>query len=172
MDRKQFLKTLGGIGTLAFAAPAGASAGTTPAFRAARTVTEYAGEIGAPPEAVFPLLCPVREYEWLEGWNCEMVYTKTGVAEENCVFKTPLGPSTWNVDRYEPPKRIAFTVVSPDQVNRLTITLEPTATGGTKIVWNRVFTGLTPAGNEKIGAWSTDVDRDLTLKLERFLKTR
>jgi len=163
MNRKQFLKTL------AFAATAGVSAGAIPAFRGKRQVTEYSGEIGAPPEAVFPLLCPVRELEWLAGWSCQMIYSKSGVAEENCIFTTQHG--TWNVDHYEPPKRIAFTVVSTEQVCRLTITLEPTTAGGTKITWNRMFTGLNEAGNGKVGGWSTDIDRALTSKIEYFLKT-
>jgi hypothetical protein len=47
--------------SLAFAAATTASGG---AIRARRATTEYSGDIGAPPEAVFPLLCPVREYEW------------------------------------------------------------------------------------------------------------
>lgn len=34
MNRKQFLKTLGSVGTVAFGASAGASGGTIPAFRA------------------------------------------------------------------------------------------------------------------------------------------
>ena len=163
MNRKQFLKTL------AFAASAGASAGAVPAFRAKRKVTEYSGEIAAPPEAVFPLLCPVREFEWLAGWTCEMIYSTSGVAEENCIFTTSHG--TWNVDRYEPPRRISFTVVSSEQVCRLTITLEPTSARGTKITWRRVFTGLNEAGNSRVDSWSTDIDRALTTKIEHFLKT-
>jgi hypothetical protein len=171
MDRKQFLKTLGAIGTVAFAAPAGVTAGAVPAFRAKRVVTNYGGELGAPPEAVFPLLCPVREYEWLDGWTCEMIYSVSGVAEENCIFKTPAAPSTWNVDTYEPPKRIAFTVVSSEQVCRLSIHLERTPAGGTKLTWSRTFTGLNEAGNANIAFWSTDRDRDLMRKLDHFLKT-
>lgn len=165
MNRKQFLKTL------AFAASAGVSGGAVPTFLAKRAITGYSGEIGAPPEAVFPLLCPVREYEWLDGWAGEMIYSESGVAEENCIFRTPLGPSTWNVDRYEPPRRIAFTVVSPDQVCRLTIMVEPTAAGGTKVTWNRIFTGLNDAGNANVNFWSTDTDRALMSKIECFLKT-
>jgi hypothetical protein len=138
---------------------------------AKRAVTEYIGALDSPPEAVFPLLCPVREYEWLDGWACEMVYTESGVAEENCIFRTAFGePATWNVDRYEPPRRIAFTVVSSSHACRLSIALEPTAAGGTRIVWRRTCTGLSEAGNATVGAWSTDRDRDLTRALDHFLK--
>ena len=43
----------------------------------------YATELhfDAPPDRVFPLLCPVREYDWIDGWECRMVYAETGVAE-------------------------------------------------------------------------------------------
>lgn len=163
MNRKQFLAALGGVGAAAIAAPA-------PVIRAKRAVTEHVDELSAPPEAVFPLLCPVREYEWLDGWNCEMVYSKSGVAEENCIFRTG-GDTTWNVNHYEPPKRIDFTTISTEQAGRLTITLERTAKGGTKITWWRMFTGLNDAGNAKINFWTTDRDAKLTRQIEHFLKT-
>lgn len=27
-----------------------------------------------PPEDVFPMLCPVREYEYIPRWECDIVY--------------------------------------------------------------------------------------------------
>ncbi len=36
----------------------------------------------APPEQVFPLLCPVREADWVPDWRYRMIYSRTGVAEE------------------------------------------------------------------------------------------
>ncbi len=171
MTRKQFLKTLGVAGAAAIAVPNGALAATAPAFRSRRTVSEYLGELDSPPEAVFPLLCPVREYEWLEGWKGEMIYSDSGVAEENCIFRTPPGPSIWNVDRYEPPGRIEFTVVSPAQVCRLNLTLERTAAGGTKLMWQRIVTGLTDEGNATLPSSSTEGDRARTQALDYFLKT-
>jgi hypothetical protein len=29
----------------------------------------------AAPAQVFPLLCPVREYEWLPHWRCELLHS-------------------------------------------------------------------------------------------------
>jgi hypothetical protein len=133
-----------------------------------RSATHCTGEVSASPEAVFPLLCPVREREWLEGWTAEIIYSKSGVAEENCVFRTPHGPAIWNINRYEPPKAIDFTVVSPEQVSRLVITLERTAAGGTKMVWSRTFTGLKGQATH----WDTDRDRELMRKIEGFLAER
>jgi hypothetical protein len=44
--------------------------------------------IAADPQKVFPLLCPVREYEWIEPWQCRVRYSESGVAENNCIFET------------------------------------------------------------------------------------
>ena len=38
---------------------------------------------------IFPLLCPVRERDWIDGWECEIIYSKSGINEEGCVFTTP-----------------------------------------------------------------------------------
>ncbi len=61
------------------------------ARRAERTplVRSYVQRIDASPEAVFPLLCPVREGEWLEGWaeTCEVIWSASGLAEPGCVVR-------------------------------------------------------------------------------------
>jgi hypothetical protein len=165
VNRKEFLAVVGGAGAVTLA-------GTT-GFRAKRLVSTYAGQVSAAPEAVFPLLCPVREYEWLDGWRCEMLYSDSGVAEEDCVFRTmSSGPATWSVSRYEPPRRIEYLTFVPDQtVTRLSITLERVE-GGTKLHWKRVFTGLSDAANEGLASlWNSERDRELTRRLKHFLKT-
>src|SRR5438309_9734446 len=72
----------------------------------ARRVThEYTQTNDAPPEIVFPLLCPVREADWVPGWQYKMIYSKSGVAEAGCVFTTPNGDgteTTWLVTQYDP----------------------------------------------------------------------
>ena len=45
-------------------------------------------DVPATPDRVFPLLCPVREYEWIPGWECDVLHSVSGVAEEDCVFRT------------------------------------------------------------------------------------
>jgi hypothetical protein len=55
-----------------------------------RITRSYTQRIEAPPRVVFPLICPVRESEWLDGWadGFELIYSASGVAEKNCVFRT------------------------------------------------------------------------------------
>ena len=140
-------------------------------FSGNRRQTEFTHELNAPPEAVFPLLCPVREYDWLPGWSCELIYSDSGVAEKDCVFRTnpqPGGPSTWCTTIYEPPRRIEYLVVAQDSLTRLHVELEPTATG-TRLRWTRLFTGLTERGNENLGWWTTERDGWIAQQLDRFL---
>ncbi|HEY3366337.1 MAG TPA: hypothetical protein VGK74_14880 [Symbiobacteriaceae bacterium] len=81
----------------------------------------------APPSTVFPLLCPVREYEWIEPWQCEMLHSESGIAEKNCVFRTR-GPSddVWVINNYEPNTRIEFVRVNALRV--MTLATEAVAT--------------------------------------------
>jgi hypothetical protein len=69
-----------------------------------RATHTYRQKLHAPPARVFPLLCPVREAEWAEGWLPEFVISSSGVAERDCVFVTPekLGEGIWYVTRHEP----------------------------------------------------------------------
>jgi hypothetical protein len=70
-----------------------------------RTTKSYTMCLDAQADAIFPLLCPVREFDWIQPWQCEMVYTDSGRAELDCVFKTNFpddGPEdTWVISRYE-----------------------------------------------------------------------
>lgn len=72
-----------------------------PPLRAART---YVQHLVAGPEKVFPLLCPVREADWIEDWDPLAVFTNSGIAEQDCVFVTPAQPNNaiWYITRYEP----------------------------------------------------------------------
>ena len=36
-------------------------------------VKNHVMKIDASPDLIFPLLCPVREAEWIDGWSCEMI---------------------------------------------------------------------------------------------------
>jgi hypothetical protein len=68
-----------------------------------RIVHTYVQHLVAEPERVFPLLCPVREADWIEGWDPLLVVSKTGVAEADCVFVTAAEPADaiWYVTRHE-----------------------------------------------------------------------
>lgn len=73
----------------------------------------------APPEIVFPLFCPVREYDFMREWTCTMNYSKSGYAEKNAIFQSGYPwpfrlQATWVCTKYEPFKALTYTVFIPD----------------------------------------------------------
>ena len=94
--------------------------------RATRTYTQ---RLVAEPAAVFPLLCPVREADWIEGWDPPLVISSSGVAEPDCVFTTAVQPNdaVWYITRHEPAAGFVEMVKITSQVTacRLTIQLRP-----------------------------------------------
>jgi hypothetical protein len=106
--------------------------------------------LNAPPATVFPLLCPVRELEWVEGWNPGIVITDSGIAELGCVFTTRSedAEAIWTVTEFEPEAgRIAFLKVTPEQtVADISVTLEPDGELKTIARVTYAHTALGPTG--------------------------
>lgn len=135
--------------------------------------------IHAEPQQVFPLLCPVREYEWIEPWRCRMIYSHSGVAENNCIFQTEFphtgGRETWIVSHYERDRGIEFVRFTPDEkIIKLDIRLRGTRTGGTHLLWRKIYTGLSPEGNQVVTAMSDDFEPEaerIERMLNHYLKT-
>ena len=74
------------------------------AFRGVQKSFHYIQTNNGSCEEVFPLLCPVREADWIEGWEYEMIYSESGLAELNCVFQTPFDEhqkTTWQITQYD-----------------------------------------------------------------------
>jgi hypothetical protein len=115
--------------------------------RIART---FKTPLSAPPEIVFPLLCPVREYDWIPVWKCEIIYSKSGYAELGCVFTTDFkdhfGPETWVICTYEQNKQISFVKTGTHTIARYSVCLEQSQTGST-IQWEQEFTSLDEQGD-------------------------
>lgn len=68
---------------------------------------------------VFPLLCPVRESEWLDGWTYKMIYSKSGLIEKDCVFTTSQHgkfETVWQVTNYDRDNHmIEFIRLTPEE---------------------------------------------------------
>jgi hypothetical protein len=120
-------------------------------FKAKQIKRQFTQHFQAPPNKVFPLLCPVREYEWIEPWQCEMLRSESGVAEQNCVFRTRFpGESSddiWVITNYEPNTRIEFVRVNALRTMCLSITLTDNGDGTTNAVNDQLLVGLTEEGN-------------------------
>lgn len=98
-----------------------------------RVTHTYRQQLQAAPAAVFPLLCPVRETDWVSGWAPSAVYSYTGGAEEECVFTVPEAgrEAVWVITEYDPAAyRLGFVKVTPGRVVvRIRIELEPDGEG-------------------------------------------
>jgi len=102
------------------------------------------------PGQIFPLLCPVREYEWLEDWSCEMVHSDSGYNELGCVFQTQF-PGEQHTDtsvtsRFDVNERVEFARINEERCMLFSIRLEAQPSGGTRLTWTQRITALTPAG--------------------------
>lgn len=112
--------------------------------RAERIDREKTFEAKAGAAEIFPLLCPVREYDWIPDWSCTMIYSESGVAEKDAVFHTRelFGKRTvWTCVTYEPPRLIEYVfVLGVSGVVRLSIALEEISGGATRVTWRMRFT--------------------------------
>jgi hypothetical protein len=111
------------------------------------------------------------------------VYTQSGFAELDCVFKTSFpadGPEdTWVVCRYEAPQIIEFVRVNALRAIRYSIHLEGVETAGETPIsrwrWQQTITGLNAKGvalaaamtDEAYSAKMVEVEQ----KLNHFLET-
>jgi hypothetical protein len=123
-------------------------------FKAKRKQLVFSGTWETTVEELFPLLCPVREADWIPGWDCELIYTDSGLAEDNCTFKTDksnaVGEGLWIFIGYEVNQYIEFVRVQEDLTIRARITINDNKDGTVSATWNVLHTGLTKRGNEEI----------------------
>ena len=137
-----------------------------------RLIRTYTMQLPFLAKEIFPLLCPVREYDWIPEWHCRLAYTESGFAELGCVFQTEFadqfGLETWVVSKYEKDSCIAFVRTGEHRTTRYTITLTP-VNQSTSLVWQQELTGLSDRGNDLLtsappAAFSTQMQ-----KLEQLL---
>lgn len=108
-----------------------------------------------PIDEVFKLLCPVREQEWIEGWEYNMVHSTSGLAELNCVFTTPHHgkfDTVWQVTQYDSNNHfIEFVRVTPqNNCVRINIKLEKITESTTRAIIKYLYTGLSDRRSEAI----------------------
>lgn len=116
---------------------------------ASRLIRTFVQRIEAAPEQVFPLLCPVREREWLPGWDCRMIYTQSGVAERGAVFETAQvnGTTVWVISDHVPSRRVEFARWQPDGLLvQIEITLGHHLQGDTAVCIAYTYTAVNDHG--------------------------
>jgi hypothetical protein len=124
-------------------------------FQSKRVTHAYTQTNNAQPQQVFPLLCPVREADWVPGWQYRLIYSQSGVAESGCVFTTPNddgSDTTWLVTGYDPAAfTIAFAWVNPGLVAaQINIRIEAKSSNETTAHIAYAYTGLSEQGNREV----------------------
>jgi hypothetical protein len=149
-------------------------------FQSKRVNHRFTQTNSAPPEKVFPLLCPVREADWVPGWQYRLIYSQSGVAEAGCVFTTPNddGSETiWIVTEYDPAAfMIAFAWVNPGLVTaQISIRLEAKAVHETTAHLHYTYTSLSEQGNSEVerydAAWFEHKMRSWEAAINHYLRT-
>ncbi len=143
-----------------------------------RITRTYTQRLVGNPAAVFPLLCPVRECDWIEGWNPIDVISSSGVAEADCIFVTEAQPvnAIWFITRHEAENGFVEMVkVSPSvTVCKISIQLTPVSTGSKARV-TYTHTSLGPEGNAFIENFSDSYFqqfmREWETRLNHYLAT-
>jgi hypothetical protein len=106
-------------------------------------------------ETVFPLFGPIREKDWAEGWNPEVLYrTRNDIlVEEHMIFQTSghagEGKYTWVITQYQPEKYlIEYTVSTSERIWFIRVACRETGSN-TEVKVSYTYTGLTDEGNRK-----------------------
>lgn len=143
-----------------------------------RVTRTYTQRLVAPPSRVLPLLCPVREADWIDGWDPIAVLSESGFAEPDCVFLTRAAPhdAVWYVTRHEPGAGFVEMIKVTPSVTacRLTIRLVPSSTG-TDATVTYAHTSLGPEGDAFVAGFTEEhylrFMRDWESRLNHFLTT-
>jgi hypothetical protein len=141
-----------------------------------RVTHTYTQHLVSSPQAVFPLLCPVREAEWIRGWDPRLVVSASGRAERDCVFTTPADPidAIWYITQHEPARGLVEMIKITPGVTacRLTILVRPSA-GGSEAEITYTHTSLGPAGDAFVASFTEDFYRSFMqsweAKINHFL---
>jgi hypothetical protein len=138
----------------------------------------YTQRLVAAPGVVFPLLCPVREAEWLEHWDPLRVWSESGVAEPDCVFTTASdqGDAVWFITRHSPGLgEVEMLKITPG-VTACKLTIGLTSTdSGTDAIISYSHTSLGPAGDAFVDGFTDEhyreFMRDWESRLNHYLVT-
>ena len=124
-------------------------------FKANRVTRNYIQTINAEPSRVHTLICPVKEAEWLDGWDYDLIFSHSGVAEPGCVFISRSEgekDTIWLITRRDDQAcETEFARITPgSRVAHLTVRIEDDGKHASRVHITYTITALTEAGNKFI----------------------
>ena len=100
---------------------------------------------------MFPLLCPVRERDWLPRWDPVLVLSESGLAERGAVFITEVEgyEAIWVIAEHDSEVgRIAMVEIVTGLVAiELNIQVDSAGVSETDCIISYVYTALSPEGD-------------------------
>ncbi len=124
-----------------------------------RVTHTYTQRLCRPSAAVFPLLCPVRESDWIEGWHPIVVYSVSGVAEQDCVFVTDAEPhdAVWYITRHEPERGFVEMIKITPGVTACKLSIQVRdAVAGCEADVTYTHTSLGPHGDDFLATFTAE----------------
>lgn len=150
-------------------------------FSAKRIHVALEEKIRAPVDRVFPLACPYEEYKWIDGWDCDIVYSESGKIEDGCIFtekrSVPLlhdsddGATTWYAVLHDPRAfRLHFVLVTGISISKYKIEMEDAGGGATAVKLDFTLTALNERGNAFIDGGGQRRVGAMLMGLSRMMK--
>jgi hypothetical protein len=122
------------------------------AFKAKRVTRNYVQTIHAQPSVVYSLTCPVKEAEWLDGWDYHLIFSHSGFAEKGCVFTSKSAgekDTIWLITKRDDAAcETDFARITPDsRVADVTVRIEDGGEHTSRVHITYTITALTEKGN-------------------------
>ena len=138
-----------------------------------RVKHSYTQSLAAHPDKVFPLLCPVREADWVPDWDPVLVLSNSGVAEKDCIFVTrdTSKESIWVITEFEPKNhKLEMIKVTPGHtVAKLEIHLSPAGDNRTAAEIAYTYPALGPEGDEFLNEFTAQWYKTFMQNWERAI---
>lgn len=141
-------------------------------FKAVKRIFSHKQKISAPPEIIFPLFCPVRNYEWIPDWESELIYSKSGFAEPGCIFKTfdPYeGEDLWVTYKYQPYSSLFFMRINQFRTMKYKIYFSSTSKTESELIWRQEIVSVNSKGSEFVADLEKQDFMDMVDMLEKLL---
>jgi hypothetical protein len=130
-------------------------------FVAQRVKRSHVIHLPATIEEVFPLFEPLGEKHWAHGWDPEMLYPASGIAEEGTVFTTQHAgepAKIWTIIAYERERAYVayFNVLPQSHTSRIDVRCEPAGERASSAHITYTLTALTESGNSYLAAFTQE----------------
>lgn len=104
--------------------------------------------IHGPVEKIFPLFTPKGELFWIPTWKYTPVFPASGETEQDMVFRTDDGATTWSLAFYDPPRTSVYVLMNSDLVARIEVNCRAESPLETTMRITYTWTALTEKGRQ------------------------